>query len=311
MRGGSKVFKKVGQFSIKKFSTAWEQREALEALLNSMVSSGILYVSQKSHLTNLKRDYFIYFHSTTIASITTGAFNERVSGTSSYTTKYYISVKFAGLCRYNEKIDSISYYCLLKTCAFFNTYHIAFKLTELDVCLDVECEFHNLLALCVKKSPKTDYYRPSDMQTYADTTYIEKIPYKKLEKAVLRAYVYNKSLKERLRQKITRFELKLQPKYFSKYRFDMAPIEKALSRYYVMYFKNSLDKNQVVEAYEKYQTFRKREIGRLGLDTYRLYPDITKIQSFLEQLLHVNDFEVWLMYECFVQNTQNTATNTF
>lgn len=296
------------------FHTALEQREALEALLGTLSISGRLFIQQKNHPTNtnnlvFKRDYFIYAHGTMIATITTGAFNEQ-SHTIGY-TKYYISVKLAGLCRYNEKIDSISHYCLLKTCAFFNSNNIAFKLTELDVCIDAECEFHHLLALCVKKSPKTDYYTPSDMQAYTDTSYIEKIPYKKLEKSVLRAYMYNKSHKERLSQKITRFELKLQPKYFNKYSFDIAQIEKALNRYYVMYFKDSDQRSHVIEAYEKYQVFRKREIAKLGLDTYRLYPDIATIQSFLKQLLHVNDFEVWLMYECFVQNIHNTVTNTF
>ena len=293
------------------FDNAFEQREALNVLIQTLTATGIFSIQQKDYLSNFKSDFFIYSHQTTIASITTKLFNERINGTSSYAIKYYISVKLAGLCRYNEKIDSISHYCLLKTCAFFNTNNIAFKLTELDVCIDAECEFHHLLALCVKKSPKTDYYNPSDMQAYTDTSYIEKIPYKKLEKAVLRAYMYNKSHKERLSQKITRFELKLQPRYFNKYSFDIAQIEKALNRYYVMYFKDSDQRSHAIEAYEKYQVFRKREITRLGLDTYRLYPDIATIQSFLKQLLHVNDFEVWLMYECFVQNTHNTVTNTF
>lgn len=291
------------------FHTALEQRDILEALLSTLSTTGRLRIQQKNHPTNtnnlvFKRDYFIYSHGTTIATITTGAFNER-NHTIGYTTKYYISVKLAGLCRYNEIIDAMSKYCLLKICAFFNTYAIAFKLTELDVCLDMECEFHHLLALCVKKSPKTDYYRLRDMQTYADTTYIEKIPYKKLEKAVLRAYLYNKSHKERLCQKITRFELKLQPKYFHKYGFDIVPIEKALSRYYVMYFKNSSDMSQVIEAYEKYQTFRKREINRLGLEKYRLNPDIAKIKSFLELLLHVNNFNIWSICEYSMQNVHN------
>lgn len=291
------------------FHTALEQRDVLEALLSTISTSGRLHIQQKSHPANtnnlfFKRDYFIYSHGTTIATITTGAFNER-SRTMGYTTKYYISVKFAGLRRYNKVIDQLSFYCLLKTCAFFNTYNIPFKLTELDACLDVECEFHHLLALCVKKSPKTNYYRPRDMQTYADTTYIEKIPYKKLEKAVLRAYMYDKSRKELLAQKITRFELKLQPKYFHKYGFDIVPIQKALSRYYVMYFKNSPDMSQVIEAYEKYQTFQKREIDRLGLEKYRLNPDIAKIKFFLELLLHVNNFNIWSIYDYSMQNIHN------
>jgi len=298
------------------FNTALQQREVLDALISILAASGILYIQQKNYPTNayshfFKRDYFIYSHSTTIATITTGSFSERINGLAGYTQKYYISVKLAGLFRYDEKVDFISHYCLLKICAFFNTRNIAFKLSELDVCVDAECTFHHLLALCVKKSPKTDYYRPSDMQAYTNTTYIEKIPSKNLEKAVLRAYTYDKSLKERLSRHITRFELKLQPKYFHKYNFDIASIEKALSRYYVMYFKNSYEKTRTIETYEKYKLFRKREIDRLNLEKYRLHPDITKIKSFLEQLLSINDFDVWFMYELSMQNIHNTGGNTF
>lgn len=149
------------------------------------------------------------------------------------------------------------------------------------------------------------------MQAYTNTTYIEKIPSKNLEKAVLRAYTYNKSLKERLSKHITRFELKLQPKYFHKYSFNITSIEKALSRYYVMYFKNSHEKTRIIEAYERYQLFRKREIDRLNLEKYRLNPDITKIKSFLEQLLNINDFDIWCMYELPMYNIHNKGSNIF
>lgn len=291
------------------FDTALEQQEAVNTLIQTLATTGAFYIQDKKDV--FQRDYFIYSHQTVIATITTGSSNERSRSIVGCIQKYYISVKFAGLCRYNEKIDSISHYCLLKICAFFNDNNIAFKLTELDVCIDAECKFDNILALCVKKSPKTDYYALSESQAYFDTTYIEKIPLKRIDKAVLRSYVYNKSHKENLVQQMTRFELKLQPKYFNKYGFDIEPIEKALNRYYVMYFKNSYEKNRVIEAYEKYQSFYKREITKLGFDTYRLYPNITKIKSFVEQLLKIDDFEVWFMYELSMQNIHNTVRNTF
>lgn len=290
------------------FNTALEQQEALNTLIHTLATTSTFYIQYKNEV--FQRDYCIYSYQTIIATITTGSYSER-SHHVGYIHKYYISVKLAGLCRYDEKIDFISRYCLLKICAFFNDNNIAFKLTELDVCIDTECEFHHLLALCVKKSPKTDYYKPSDMQTYTNTTYIEKIPSKNLEKAVLRAYTYNKSLKERLSKHITRFELKLQPKYFHKYSFNITSIEKALSRYYVMYFKNSYERTRIIEAYEKYQLFRKREIDRLNLEKYRLNPDITKIKSFLEQLLNINDFDIWCMYELPMYNIHNKGNNIF
>ena len=277
------------------FDTALKQQEALNDLIQTLTKTGTFYIQYKNEV--FQRDYFIYSHQTIIATITTGAYIGRNYLIAGYLQKYYISVKFAGLCRYNEKIDSISHYCLLKICAFFNDNNIAFKLTELDVCIDAECQFDNILALCVKKSPKTDYYGLSESQAYADTTYIEKIPLKRIDKAVLRSYVYNKSHKEHLIQQITRFELKLQPRYFHKYGFEIEPIEKALNRYYVMYCNDGYEKNRLIEAYEKYQSFYKREILKLDVDAYRLYPNITKIKAFINQLLTIDDFEVLLTYE--------------
>lgn len=288
------------------FSTTNEQQQALNTLLQALSTPNVFYIQQQKH-DLFQRDYFIYSHQTIIATITTGSFNERSNTIVGYIQKYYISVKFAGLCRYNIKIDGISHYALLKICAFFNNYNIAFKLTELDVCIDAECEFYHVLALCVKKSPKTVYYNPNERQAFTKTTYIEKIPYKKLEKAVIRAYVYDKSYKENLLQHITRFELKLQPKYFHKYGFAIESIDKALNRYYVLYFKNSYDKNRALEAYENRQSFYKREINRLGFDTYRLCPDMIKIKSFLVELLQADDFVVWLNYELPMQNTYSTS----
>ncbi len=89
----------------------------------------------------------------------------------------------------------------------------------------------------------------------------------KQDKALLRSYVYDKGAKEGLCAPITRFELKLQSKYFSKYGFRIDNIQKALNRYHVMYFPDIADKCKKIEEYRSYKRVYKRERERLGLDT--------------------------------------------
>jgi hypothetical protein len=144
-----------------------------------------------------------------------------------------------------------------------------------------------MLAICTQKSPKTQYYGLTEKQNYTTTTYIEKITEDKFDKAVLRAYLYDKSLKEHLDYAITRFELKLQPKFFNKHGFNVWYLENTLARYYVMYFEDIEIKNTKIEAYNSYQTVRKRELKRLGFDTYRLYADMNTISNFIHRMCHI------------------------
>lgn len=282
-----------------------QQREILDGLFSFIIGTNSFYVEYKDYhvgISTIRREHFIYANNNTIATINTGVFRAGSAVKNDFSMKYYISIKFAGLKSYNEVLDASSYNFLLMICAYLNKRGIAFKLTELDICIDVECEFEHMLAICTKKSPKTQYYGLDESQIYDTTSYIEKITKKKLNKAVLRAYTYDKSFKEGLDSSITRFEVKLQAKYFNKYGFSIASMAKALDRYYVMYFEDMEEKDSKIEAYNGYQTVRKREISRLGLDNYRLHADIGCIEHFIYTIQSVGT-----MYD-YTQSDINTTT---
>lgn len=219
---------------------------------------------------------------------------------------HYITIRFAGLKRYNTKIDTISRSILISICALLNTYKIKFKLIELDIAIDINSKLDNVLVLCTKKSPKTEYYDLNQKQFYADTIYLENMKKKKFKKTVLRAYYYNKRLKERKSKNelgfdLTRFEVKLQTQYFKKYGFDVNVIKKALDRYHVMYFPNLVERKEVIDKYLSYKCVRKREIERMKLSNYRLMPNMDVVKDFLDEIqmvdidyLSVSD----LIYEC-------------
>jgi hypothetical protein len=271
------------------FDNHHKQRDILNQLLDFIIKYESIYLEYKEYRIEYltRREYYIYNNSTIIATINTGSYRTGSYLDNSYKNIFYISIKFAGLKRYNTILDQVSNDCLENICSFFNRNGIVFKLTELDVCIDIESAFENVLAICTKRTPKTKYYRLTDRQAYDSTSYIEKIAKRKLKKAVLRAYTYNKSLKENLDNNITRFELKLQPKYFNSRGVSVESIQKALDRYHVMYFRDLSTKYSIINAYNSYKIVRKREIKKLRLDDYRLLPNMEYIKYFIDNLFTI------------------------
>ena len=283
------------------------QIEVLYRLLDFMKECNF-YVRE----VKVEEKYLLYAHNKIIATVSTGLFNTGSYINNEFRTKYYVGIKFAGLMKYKENVDNASNGILLAICAYLNSRSIIFKLTELDVCIDVECAYENILAVCTKKSPKTHYHALTDDQVYATTSYIEKIEPQKRDKAVLRAYTYNKSHKEKLSNKITRFEIKLQPKYFSKYGFSIDNIQKAFDRYYVMYFNDIEEKERKIEKYQSYQHVYKREINALGFDNYRLHADMDYIEHFIYTIHSVGtvyDFSTYIHSELI--NTIVRSNNSY
>lgn len=272
-----------------------EQRAIQSDLLNFMAQSKSVYISYKDYYYGLgesefNREYFINSLRTTIATIYTGFFSTINHMSKLLEKRYYINIKFAGLKRYNKLVDDASYDFLLRVCAYLNTRKIAFDLTELDVCIDMQCQFKNVLSVCIQKSPKTKYYGLNEIQPFRTTSYLEMIEKEKLDRAVLRAYTYDKAYKEKLPYPLTRFEVKLQPKYFNKHGFDIESIEKVLNRYCVMYFEDIETKYKKIKKYTSYKKPKGREIKRLGFENYRIYPDIDYIEEFIELLQNIDEF---------------------
>ena len=82
---------------------------------------------------------------------------------------------------------------------------------------------------------------------------------------------------------MTRFELKLQKSFF-KNDLDFETIVNALNRYTVMFFPTIYEKIRIVDKYNSYSRISRRDIDRIGLDRYRLKPDVVKIERFIDNL---------------------------
>ena len=254
-----------------------------------------LFIATNNYPTNQHahffiREYKVKANQTTVASIRIGSFSIKDTTTNTVITTYYVAIEFAGLVSYNADQDKLSHMMLFRVCSYFNTRHITFKITGLDVAIDLYTKFENVLALCIKKSPKTVYYAANELQWYDTTHYIENIPKNKQSLVVQRAYIYDKTIKEGLPYHLTRFEVALQPKFFSNNRSNtVMKIISAINRYYVMYVPNKKERKQIVEKYDALPTLRQRDIRKLKLDEYRCYPDASEITVFLNQMYAVRE----------------------
>lgn len=261
-----------------------------------------LYIAYKDYPINIHsnfyiREYYVYSNNIVIASIRAGSFSIKNSVTNAVITTYYISLEVAGLMTYHPQRDKITHDTLMRACAFFNTKNITFKLTGLDISLDLFTKYENVLALCTKKSPKTVYHRANEVQFYDTTRYIEKIPNNKVPLVVQRAYLYDKAVKENLPYPLTRFELKLQPKFFNKNRENMlSGIMNALDRYHVMYVPNKKEKQYLMGEYDKHPILRQRDIKKLKFYGYRCYPDISVVVGFINALFTVREQDIIAKY---------------
>ncbi|MFA5214608.1 hypothetical protein [Sulfuricurvum sp.] len=260
----------------------------------SLLHKNKLYIAQKDYPINLHsnffiREYKIYSQGVVLASIRMGSFSMK-NTLNNIVTTYYIAVEFAGLKRYHDQTDAITNKTLLGICAYLNSRNIFYKLTGLDISIDLHTKFENVLALCTKRSPKTSYYMANEAQFYPTTYYIEKISEGNEDEVVQRSYLYDKSFKENLPYAITRFELKLEQKFFNKYRDTLVySIAKTFKKYHVMYVPVKKERQYLMEQYDNHAILRDRDIKRIGFDNYRCHFDITVVNSFIVRIFSIKE----------------------
>ena len=303
-------------------SSPYEQREILSKLLEYAGDSNLSYfVNYIDHVINsmtgaINREYFIYSHSKTLASITTMSYQ---AGKKRGKTVYYVKVIWAGIKSYNEFTDNMSLICMLSMTSWLRANKIDFRLSELDLGIDVERYFEHVSVLPVKRVPNVKYYNPDDVQKYVgQTAWIEKINIKRKDHVASRAYTYDKQHKEDLKDEVTRFELKLQTGFFNNSKLDnfysvVLAIYNALDRYAVLYFEDINVKHYIEQQYMDIVGSdiknKSRKIKGLELDPYRLYPDTKFIEQFLSTVLYTKDFHTNMGEEWFVDSTLEKLNN--
>lgn len=287
----------VGLDTIKlqtEFDNELEQNEVqrkMIAVLRSM--DGGLWVKSNYDNKNLAIHTVMKFNRR-ILEIKTGCYMLKSNNKKKKTFKYYISIEIAGLKSYIEEVDTLSYSCLIRVCAFLNTNSHKFIYTGLDVYVDlIDCKMFRVFVFCNKKAAGVKYYKLGESQPYISSKYIEK--YNRTHKHVMRrSYWYSKSEKENLKGvDITRFEVKLQSRYFSKNHYNIDTIHNNLERYHILYFPTADDRMEAIERYRVHEDkVRRRDLYKLGLDKYRIHPDTSELNDFLLNLYTIYEYQL-------------------
>lgn len=237
-------------------------------------------------------EYKVYSNNRTIVSFRTG-YSHNI---------YFITIRWAGIRSYDYEADMKSYYYLLVIVAHLNTMLINWKLSELDIAIDVRNVTHeNLLAVCTTRTSGTDYHQLGEEQRYeGETTWVEAFKTKLARyTATKRAYLYNKTLKEAIKHgnyipfMLERFEIKLQSSYFTRNGLDIEKIASTLNMYHLMYIEDVREKYALIERYNSYSNIANREIERMGFEKHRLYPNVQYIINQLNILRTVNDSNIY------------------
>jgi len=256
---------------------------------------GIKYNKERSNEYYQVTD--LLYSNTRLASIAKGYY------TNGYNMDYYyINISFYGLKRYNNKKDEASMLLTKTITAFLNTYNINFRLTELDIAMDMKSKIDNLLVVCTSRSPNINYHKLGDIDTDGTniqankgTYYIENLKSSKQKKnAMSRAYLYDKRLKERSKYNrdigfdLTRFEVKLQKRYFVKNEFGVIPIYKSLNKYTVLHFTDIEQKKLLIQQLNNAKTSRTRrdaiEAALSNNKAILLTRKMNKVGSFLREI---------------------------
>jgi len=193
------------------------QRDSLfNAIIDFLIERNLVAIRYNKKRSN---KYYqiteLLYGNTKLASIAKGHY---VNDTSFNPDYYYINISFYGLKRYNKTKDKASNLLVKTITAFLNTYNIDFRLTELDIAMDIKSKIDNIIAMRVSRSPNVDYYQLGDtdnngnyIQDNKGTYYIERYYLNEKEQQALQLKIQNakteqdkKNLRNNAKQKINK-----------------------------------------------------------------------------------------------------------
>lgn len=264
--------------------------------LKSLLSDSIEKIYFKDNSQNNSLFINGYYQRNKYLSIVSSCYSKSkcINKKKDIVTIFSVTVEFAGLKSYNYKKDNLMNKYLMMVISYLNLNFINFEVIGLDLFVDVDKPFKNMFAFCNKKVGKVKYYKTLEKQYHFGTHYIEK--FNNTHKNVMRrAYLYDKSLKENLFLPITRFELKIQTRFFNRNKIDnffdkkifyTNLLNRLIESYHILYFRSIAVKNQELTSYAFLEdNIRRRDIYKLFLNHYRIIPDISNVVDDLLNLL--------------------------
>lgn len=259
------------------FDTPLEQRNKFNLIYNWIIGRGLgklEYDEVKSnHRINV---YNLMSGRSKLATLQTG-----------FSKKFYIRIRWCGLKSFKLKQDEASLNNLIAITALLNTSRSNYRFVELDVSLDLFCPFNKILATCIRPVNNVHYNPIGFLQYFkgVPTTYIEDYKYKEKRVAAMkRSYLYDKANKENLDYWVTRFEVKLQNRFFLKYGFNLSSIAIALDKYAIFYFNRTEDKKFEIYNLGSKKSLKSLELLGLQQNYQRVHYDISVVEEFIRRV---------------------------
>lgn len=244
--------------------------------LKSLLSDSIEKIYFKDNSKNNSLFINGYYQRNKYLSIVSSCYSKSkcINKKKDIVTIFSVTVEFAGLKSYNYKKDNLMNKYLMMVISYLNLNFINFEVIGLDLFVDVDKPFENMFAFCNKKVGKVKYYKTLEKQYHFGTHYIEK--FNNTHKNVMRrAYLYDKSLKENLFLTITRFELKIQTRFFNRNKIDnffdkkifyTNLLNRLIESYHILYFRSiAVKKNELASYAFLEDNIRRRDIYKLFL----------------------------------------------
>ncbi len=270
------------------FSTPQQQNMKLELLSNWIIGRqlGDLKLNEKKTSSNLKV-YDLRYAGSKLATIHSGFARVKDIATTEYTQNFYIRIRWCGLKSFKPLYDEATYKTLITICAFLNTTRTDYRFVEVDVAIDMFCNFDNILGIVAQPVSNVPYNKLGMVQYFngVPTSYLEDYSNPKQRKdAFMRFYIYNKSVKENLNFSVTRAELKLQNRFFLKNGFTLESISKAFNKYRLYYLKNSIQKLYISDKYRNFRDLNYSDLCRLEAENHRVHLNPSVIKAFIRQV---------------------------
>jgi len=262
------------------FINPTEQRDRFNLIYNWIIRAKLGKIEECKNKSNQKvKVYNLINGKNKLATLHTG-----------FSKNYYIRIRWCGLKSFNKKHDKASFTSLMTICAWLNTTGTNYRFVELDIALDMYCPFNKVLAGCINPVNNITYNPIGFVQYYKDvpTKYIEDYRDKKKRKyAMKRSYLYDKSNKESLNSFVTRFEVKLQNRFFLRYGFNLNSIFIALNKYAIFHFNDFKDKRFELQKLKDKKSLNHLELFKLEKRYQRVYYNLTVIEKFIKQVQSV------------------------
>lgn len=261
-----------------------------ESIYDTTIEAIIQRLEKYKYFVNNKENIEVEYKHKLISTINKGSFSYEKQDKSKANKIWYLSIKLAGLKKYIPWRDKASHNALMLIISYLNTNKHIFKITQFDVALNIFTKYENILALCMKRFPTTEYWGANQKQIYKTTTWMEKFKNSKHKaNAVFHGCHYDKSIKEKLDYSLTRFEVSFQKPYFKNKGFNIGTIYNDFNRYYMLYVPNKKKRQEIKDMYDSKENIRKKDIKDMRLERYRLHIDIKVLIDFSINLYGVND----------------------